>query len=370
MSRRWVLVLAIVVVAAFCAAAGDRQMVLVAARRGGWIEFISVETLQTLNRLQVGVLAEGVSATPDGQTLFVTKAVPPDLKLCCGLYAIDLAKTAMSLLLEPALLGVTSAKGDRMFTQKDNSGIEVFDARTLAPMPTIKAGAIYILHPSPDGRWLFGVSDDGDRITQSEIEGPTLHIFDLQSNQLVRRIRIPYDLPTGIWLGDKFYLFAFDGRQAHLWPLSANSTSLGAGSLVSLPGLVRDPKPIIMQVLGANGHLFVFEVFGHRVDRRPNSDRPLPGGVYEIDPAGAAVSVRLAANLHFARLVAAPDGETLYGFDVDSPNGKNPPRLVKIDRKSGRIAAERALDRDLWNMQIAEIPTGFLNRGEVRLSNR
>lgn len=68
MPRRCLLYSIVVLSAGFACAAADRQTVLFATTRNGWIDAIDPDSLQTLGRLSIGVPVEGVTAMPDGRT--------------------------------------------------------------------------------------------------------------------------------------------------------------------------------------------------------------------------------------------------------------------------------------------------------------
>jgi hypothetical protein len=150
------------------AGAGETESVLLASRRAGWIEAISPETLATVSRVQVPGMAESIASDPSGQRLFVAFPSGPQ-KACCALFALDPQSMQMSFMLEPARF-VTVTTG-RLFTQRGNVGIEVFDPQSLLRLPTVKAPGIYRLQPSPDGRLLFGITNG---------PAPSLDLFDVQ----------------------------------------------------------------------------------------------------------------------------------------------------------------------------------------------
>ena len=330
------------------AASASAETVLVASRRAGWIEFINPQTLQTINRVEVGRLAESVSASPDGRTLFIAKAMQSEPEGCCGLYALDLEKGSLSFLAEPAQRVTLSPKADRLFTQRGDVGIEVFDLKSLARLPAIKAPGVYALHPSPDGRWLFGIT---------EWDGPSLDIFDIQANQLTARVVIWFDSPSGVWLDDRFYLYAFDGRFGHLWTATPETANFNVGRIVRFPQAVTSENAATQSLIGANGRLFLYEQFGTKLDR----GKPSPGGVFEIDPASGAVKNYIGTELHFARLLVSAGGDKLYAIDLPSRNWRMP-TLVRLDSNTGKIEAKQELEADVWNIELADIPSKLLTR--------
>lgn len=340
--------LSLVFLAGFFAAAVRAESVLVASRRAGWIEFINPQTLQTINRFEMGRLAESVTVSADGRTLFIAKAMHSEPEGCCGLYALDLEKGSLSPVIEPAHRVALSPKADRLFTQRGNAGIEVFELKSLARMPAIKAPGIYALHPSPDGRWLFGIT---------EWDGPSLDIFDIQANQLTARVVIWFDSPSGVWLDDRFYLYAFDGHFGHLWAATPETANFNAGRVIRFPHAVTSENAVTHTLIGAGGRLFLYEQFGTKLDH----DKPSPGGLFEIDPATGAVKNYLTPELHFGRLLVSAGGETLYAIDLPRRNWTTP-TLVKLDSNTGKIQAKQELDPDVWNIALADIPAELLGR--------
>ena len=81
---------------ALCAPSLAADPVLLASRRGGTIDAISPETLETVARIQMPGMPESVAADVNGQWLFI--AHHDRDKPCCGLFALDLQSMQMSLL--------------------------------------------------------------------------------------------------------------------------------------------------------------------------------------------------------------------------------------------------------------------------------
>src|SRR5262249_59217015 len=98
------------------------EPVLLASRRGGWIDAISLETLETVSRIRVPEMAENVASDPSGQQLFVA-APKRSGEGCCALFAIDPRSMQVSFLIEPVLSAPTVTT-QRLFTHRGNPGIE------------------------------------------------------------------------------------------------------------------------------------------------------------------------------------------------------------------------------------------------------
>ncbi len=344
------------VAAAFCSIyavpcrAGET--VILTSRRDGSIEIANATNLEAISRFEIGPNANGIEASPDGATLFVTKGLRSDPNGCCGLYAIDLKKGGISFLLEPALTSAISPADGTVFAQQGSNGVFVFDAKTFAQKPKLQGPGVYGLRASPDGRWLFGITSWPD---------PSLDEFDLERSKLVRSIKVPSQNLSGVWLGQVFYLYALDGEGARLWKLTPDKIGLDAGAAIQIPAFAGAGSSYVPLALdGANGHLFLHEVFGMKLDRRSESSPDIPGGVYEINSDTGAVGNALAPGMHFARLIVAPDAGALYGIDVESLSTWGHVRLIKLDAKSGQTLATRELEPDVWNIALADIPAALI----------
>lgn len=77
------------------ASAAVGEPVLLASSRGGWLEAVSLDTLETVSRVRVPPFTESVASDPFGQRLFV--AAPARLGAgCCALFALDARSMQMS----------------------------------------------------------------------------------------------------------------------------------------------------------------------------------------------------------------------------------------------------------------------------------
>jgi hypothetical protein len=236
--------------------------VIIATRRNHRVVVFDARSLAQLGQLIVSEGAESVSASPDGRTLFIEQPPPSSPNGCCALFSLDLATAALCELIFPSSPGVTSPDGRLLFTQRGNVGVEVFDAKSLARLPVIKAPGGYALYVSPDSRWLFGATS---------WVGPSLDVFDVERGTLVRRLALPGELsPRGAWLGNRFYLYAHDGKQGNLWQVTPDTTELAAPKKIALAIAGRDGKPVWQQMLAAGDRLIVFEPLGWwlKLDRR------------------------------------------------------------------------------------------------------
>jgi hypothetical protein len=333
--------------------------VLLATRRNRRLDFFDAGSLELLGSFAIHRLAASVFANPNGRTLYVQQAATPDGNSCCGLFSLDLTTKAMCFMIEPSNLAVPTPDGLKVFTQRGNVGIEVFDARTLVRLPTLQAPGVYRLSVSPDSRWLFGTSS---------WRGPSLDIFDLKSGTLARRHLLPKgSWPRGDWLGEKFYVHAVDSGKSFLWTVTAEAETLGSPVEINHPNLPESRGSTLVELLAGGRHLFLFETFGHKVDPRRRG-ATASGGVFVINPSSGAVISHITPEIQFARLAVSGDGRTLYGIDSGQLDWNGPVRLLKLDIERGEILAQRTLETDVWFIAAARVPKQLIPRGVLDTS--
>jgi hypothetical protein len=329
---------------------GLSETIILASSRSGGIDFIDPNTLQTEGRLFAGKMVEQAVASADGTTLFITRSRESEPNGCCALFAFNLKSGSFRELLWPSTSAVLVPRLNELVTQRGNIGIEVFDSDTLLRRPTIGAPGVYGLYPSPDGHWLLGTNT---------FRGATLDIFDLRKSRMLRSMPVPTKgTLSGTWLGESFYLYAhFQGR-GRLWRVSVDQKELDAGLPVDLPG-VNAPDIALWSLVGANGHLLLYENFGTKLDRRSSFGAAPSGGVYEVDRTDGTLISSLAPDSHFSMIRVDPLGTKIFGIDVMTENW-TAVRLVKIDRKSGQLDAARELTSDVWSISLAEISPSLI----------
>jgi hypothetical protein len=340
-----------------------RREVILATQRNRRLHVFDANTLQQLGYFAVNNNAHSVVAGPDGLKLFIEQPAPPDVNGCCALFALDLVTRKLCKLIFPSSLGAPTPDGRWVFTQRGPIGIEVFDAKTLVRLPRIDAPGLYHFLPSPDSRWLFG-------ITYSQRgQGPSLDIFDIENKVLVRRLPTPDGLlPAGDWLGDQFFLYAYDGNHGNLWKVTPETTKLDAPLKITLPHPSPENRAIHTHhnLIAGGKHLFLYESFGHKLDRRSDSSQEMPGGIFSIEPSSGKIVGYFARSVHFARVKASTDGQFLYGIDSGMTGWRGPVRLLKLDASNGAVVAERALEQDVWFISPAKIPVSAIPQGEVQ----
>lgn len=331
-----------------------KREVILATRRDHRVVVFDARTLAQLGHFMLSNGAEGVSASPDGRTLYLQQPSPANPNGCCALFSLDLETGALCELIFPSSPAVATADGTLLFTQRGNIGVEVFDAKSLARLPVIKAPGGYVLYVSPDSHWLFGA--------QSWIE-PSLDIFDLRTRAMVRRLALTGErIPRGAWLGNRFYLYAHDGKDGNLWQVTPDTTELVAPKKIALPVPGRSGQPALQQVIAAGDRLIVYEPLGWwlKLDRSENEE--IPGGMFSVDPATCAFE-HLAPGTNFTQVVASADGSNLYGIDAGAREQTRPPRLLKVDSRTGAILKKRDLARDIWHIGVARLPESLIPRG-------
>jgi len=333
-------------------------LVVMAASRGGRIEFFDA-ALGPLGAIGVNQLLESVAASPDGRRLYIAQENPSGG--CCGLFSMELETRAMCLLAAPALFGTPSPDGRFIFTQGDR-GVDVFDARTLNPVPsTMKAPGAYNLQPSPDGRWLLGVTNSPK---------PSLDIFDMKSRTLARQLPMPAGPVTGAWAGDRFYLFNYSVASARekgwLWSVRPENGELTPGRPLDLPDLHGACKqPVLLMLAGAPDKLFLAEAFGFKVDRRQTCPDLPVGGIYAIRPSTYQVT-KIAESVHVNRMAVSPDGGDLYVLQSTWSNRRREAGLLRIDIRTGLVTNIALLERGDWNLALARMPQALIPRGNQR----
>jgi hypothetical protein len=162
------------------AALAEDPLVVVAAGRAGTVHFFDAE-LAPMGTIGVNPLLESVSASPDGRRLYIAQESQMKPGSCCGLFSLDLETKKMCFLTEPSLYGAVSPDGRFLFSQGAR-GVEVFNATTLLRLQRMKGPGAYNLQPSPDGRWLLGVTNSPQ---------PSVDVFDLKGGAMVRQVPIP-----------------------------------------------------------------------------------------------------------------------------------------------------------------------------------
>lgn len=336
-------------------------LVVLAASRTGRIQIFDA-ALGPLGTIEVGQLVESVAASPDGRRLYIAQENPYAPGACCGLFSLDLETRRMCFLAAPALFGAPSPDGRFLFTQ-GSQGVDVFEARTLSRLPTMNAPGAYNLQPSPDGRWLLGVTNSPK---------PSLDIFDMRGMLLARRLPIPAGPVTGAWAGDRFFLFnySFAGvpEKGWLWSVKPENGELSPATPIYLPDLHGAcNQPVLLMLAGAPDRLFLAEAFGFKQDRRRACPNTPLGGIYAIQPSTGQVS-RIAASVQVNRMAVTPDGRDLYVLQSRGRNSSGAVRLLHIDTRTNREIFGFPLESGDWNLSLAHIPAALIPPGNVRVS--
>lgn len=335
-------------------ASGQDPLVVMAATRAGRIEFFD-GALAPLAGIGVNQRVESVTASPDGRRLYLAQERERNSGDCCSLFSLDLGTRRMCLLATPAMFGVPSEDGRFLFTQGKH-GVDVFDANALTRLPTMKAPGAYNLQPSPDGRWLFGVTN---------WPKPSLDIFDMKSAALARHLPIPAGPATGAWGGDTFYIFSYGASgKGRLWTVKPEDTELPQAKAIALPDLYGAcNEPVPLTVAGAPNKLFLAEAFGFQVDRRLACPDVAGSGVYEIYANGLVNHI--ASPVRVKRMVSTPDGRELYVLDAGGQGALGNDRLVHLNAGSGRVLQTFVLEPGEWNLALAHIPPALIPRRNV-----
>lgn len=322
-------------------AAYGAEPVLLASSSSGWIDAYRLDTLEPVARLRVKPMLEGVAADAAGERMFLRFPHPQAPEVCCALAALDERSLRLLIIQWPAM-GTTLA-GNRVFTQRADSGIEVLDARTLVHLRSMQAPGVYELAPSPDGRWLFGTM-------LAPMAG--LDVFDLARGMMVRHMGVEgAQWLRGVWTGSQFALLAPGVEGAlRLWMLGEDAERLGQPRILAAAGAkCADAE---YDIATAGSRLAVYSGVSEC------------SGYWLTDPASNAAPTRLAAGLHLSRLIGSSDGKWLYGVEMPDPPAREP-RLVKLDAASGDVRTSRTLTPDSWQLTLGGIPAEWLGRMDL-----
>ena len=277
---------------------------------------------------------------------------------CCGLFALNLEARRMCFLTAPALFGTPSQDGRFLFTQRSSDGVDVFDAKLLTRLPSMKAPGAYSLHPSPDGRWMLGVTNAPE---------PSVDVFDVSRQMLVRRIPLPEGPAMGTWAGDRFYVYSHNETGGKLWRVNPATTALPDAKPVRLPDLHGNcGENLMLMLAGAPDRLFLAEAFGFKQDRRRACSRDAHGGIYVIDPSSGVIQDYIAEQVYVNRMAVAHDGHELYVLDSSGPDEQGLVRVLRLDARTGGVLARRESRPGIWNLALANIPSSLIPHGRVR----
>lgn len=348
---------AILFILPFVVGQSHDQSVLLAARRAGGVDVLDPNTLEPLGSIKVLPQANGLTSDNKG-VLFLREGLAPEFEGCCALYAVDLKTREMTKLLEPASNAVVSPNGQHVLAQRGNVGIETFNVHSLQREPVIPrsvAPGLYSLSFSPDGRLLFGVSNFPH----------SLDIFDFDQRKLVQRFAVSQDLSVlGAWVGNVYYLYGYRKGGGQLWRVKPDNSALEGPVNVEFPDLASDCEGSVQGMVGAGGHLLLFELFGAKLDRRNFCTTGVPGGLLSIDPQTGRVLTHLDTEFHFASLVPSADGKELYGIDVRDTTWSSV-GLVRLNAISGEVLAKRNLQADVWFIDLATVPKNLVPTGSA-----
>lgn len=324
--------------------AQDSKSYILAARRSGAIEIIDPTNLATVGRIHFDLPAKssglnGVSASADGTTLYVEGPIPNELKFeaaaggCCVLYSIDLGTLQTK---QVAGIGGTASRA--AFVTSDGISYQAHDGPYLPPYR----------------RWIFEVR---------RFRGPAIDVYDRLEGRIMRQL-VPTGLdgqwwPTGTWMNDRFLFYAAkeDDSAARLWSVSPDATDLGAGVPVEPFGKVPGCSSYVEAgLIGAADNLFLYEMFGWKLDRREGCQN-VPGGAWLLDPSSGRLLAHVAPDLYFSELVADRAKDELYGLSVGDPNWGGGIELVRMDARNGSILQSRVLESDNWRIAFAPLRT-------------
>ena len=332
--------------------AQDANRYILATRRSGTIEIIDPESLATLGRIHFDLPAKsvglnGISASADGTMLYVEGPLPDEPNGCCVLYSIDLAT-----LQTRQVADIPGTASRAAFVTSD--GI-TYQAAALGGATEIKEMVRWNdMHVSPNGRSIFGVT---------HFPGGALDIYDPAQGKILHYL-VPSDLgerwwPNGLWMDDRFLFYAArdDGSAARLWSVSPGATELGEGVPVEPFAKVSGCSSYVEAGLAAaSGNLFLYEIFGWKLDRR-NYCSGVPGGAWILNPSSGRLRAHVATDYYFSELVADRENGELYGISLRDPTWGRGIELVRVDAQNGMVLRSRVLESDYWRVAFAPLRT-------------
>jgi hypothetical protein len=355
--------LAILFILPFVVGPAHDRTVLLAAHRAGWVELLDPVTLESLGSIKVLPQANAITSNHTG-VLFLLDGLAPEFQGCCALYAVDLKTREMTKLLEPVSEVAVSPDGQHVLTQRGPVGIEVFGTHSLRPEPAIPrsiAPGLYSLRFSHDGRLLYGASN---------YPMPSLDIFDFEQRKLVLRFTVPRNLTVrGAWAGGHYYLYGYGKGVGQLWWVRADDSALNEPVKINFPDVSPECGLQDQEIFGAGGRLFLYELFGSKLDRRNDCGRKIPGGLFSIDPQTGRLLAHLASDFHFASLISGADGKELYGIDVRDPSWTSV-GIVRLDAMTGEVLSKRELTSDVWFIDLATLPSELVPSGQVEATTK
>jgi len=200
--------------------------------------------------------------------------------------------------------------------------------------------------------------------------GGALDIYDPAQGKILHYL-IPSDLgerwwPNGIWMDYRFLFYAArdDGSTARLWSVSPGATELGEGVPVEPFAKVSGCSSYVEAGLAASsGNLFLYEMFGWKLDRR-NYCSGVPGGAWILNPSGGRLLAHVATDYYFSDLVADRENGELYGISLRDPTWGSGIELVRMNAQNGTILRSRVLESDNWRIAFAPLRT--FPEGDVR----
>jgi hypothetical protein len=349
-----------------CLHAQDLKKYLLVERRGGVIEIVDPATLDSVSQLRFDVRnttgLNGIAASPDGSMLYVEGPITDPAAgsgNCCFLYSVDL-----ETLHAQKAAGIWGTSSRAAFVPFGGSLFKMADLSSESRLHARDMGRLYL---DASHHFLFGVRS---------FPGPSLDIYDLHNGSILRSLTPDgwgdHWFASGAWSGDQFYLYAAgtDELGGHLWAVSPETTQLGPGVAVAESGQMRGCSTSVRleEMVAAGDHLFIYEMFGSKLDRRDRCGSDISGGVWLLDPQTGKLLRHDAPNLHFTRLIPDQTEPTLYGVAAEGHSGgpEAPVQLVRIDTRDGHVLASRQLDVDYW--WLAEASLRAIPNGEVKIT--
>ena len=241
------------------------------------------------------------------------------------------------------------APHDYIVAVRRMGAIEFIDPVSLQTVSTIRVNVqpdstgLNGVFLNPGGRTLY---IDGPIGGSSEVTNSCCWLYSIDLETLQAR------QVAGIWgaKSRRALVLVGPGLMRPASETSSETTPQLAQISVPLPDSTEDTTcsmPVFTQNFTAGNRLFVYEVFGSKLDRREHCSN-IPGGAWMLDPVTHQVVSHFAPDLYFWKLIPNQPGSELYGITSEGTNYPQPAALVRIDAQTGTVLQNRPLDSDYW----------------------
>lgn len=258
------------------------------------------------------------------------------------------------------------ASHDYIIAERRLGAIEFIDPATLQTLSTItvdvppNSAGLNGIFLNPDGRTLY---IDGPIGGNSQVTNACCWLYSIDLETLQAKA------VAGIW-GAKSRRALVNIGPGLMRPASETSNEAAVApprTSMPLPESSENTScamPVVTENFTAGNHLFVYEVFGSKIDRREHCSN-ISGGVWMLDPVTHEALAHFAPDLYFWKLLPNQTGSELYGITTTGAINPPPAGLVRIEAQAGTVLQNRPLDSDYWWLTFGSLQ--FVPSGNVSL---